>query len=149
MAGENIDGTVDGTGQYNTKIPSYSDTADIQAALRLYHYGSDTIPANSGDILASSVAGYLKALQADIDAVDAKGIGSEYGATEPTSPVDGYLWVKSDTSAPIVSGVIAPLQSTAPSNPSNGQLWVDNTNAASPVLKVYDTANTTWRSVSV
>jgi hypothetical protein len=149
MAAENIDGTVGGTGQYNTKIPSYADPADIQAALRLYHYGSDTIPANSGDILASSVAGYLKALQADIDAVDAKGIGSVYASTEPADPIDGFVWVKSDTSAPIVSGAIVPLQSSAPSNPSNGQLWVDNTSLTAPILKVYDLANTTWRSVSV
>lgn len=149
MAAENIDGTTGGTGQYNTKIPSYADPADIQAALRLYHYGSDTIPANSGDILANSIAGYLKALQANINTIDAKGIGSAYSSTEPSNLVDGFVWVKSDTSAPIVSGAIVPLQASAPLNPSNGQLWVDNTSPTAPVLKVYDLANTTWRSVSV
>jgi hypothetical protein len=149
MAAENIDGTTDGSGQYNTQIPGYSDAADIQAALRLYHYGSDTIPANSGEILASSVAGYLKSLQDDINTVDAKGIGSKYQSSEPSSPIDGYIWVDSSASAPIVSGVIAPYQNTAPSNPVNGTLWVDGTVTASPVLKVYDSANSTWRSVSV
>lgn len=32
---QNIDGTANGTGIFNTKIPSYSESADIQAALRL------------------------------------------------------------------------------------------------------------------
>ena len=42
MAAENIDNTVSGSGLFNTKVPSLSDAADIQAALRLYHYGSYT-----------------------------------------------------------------------------------------------------------
>jgi hypothetical protein len=149
MAAENIDNTQDGTGQYNTKIPSYADAADIQAALRLYHYGSETVPASSGDILAHSVAGYLKTLQDNINTVDAKGIGSKFQSSLPSAPVDGYIWVDSTSSAPVVSGVIAPYQNSAPSNPVNGSLWIDGTVTASPVLKVYDAANSTWRSVSV
>jgi hypothetical protein len=39
VAAENIDNTVNGTGLFNVKIPGLSDAADIQAALRLYHYG--------------------------------------------------------------------------------------------------------------
>ena len=42
MAAENIDNTVNGTGLFNAKVPGLSDAADIQAALRLYHYGSYT-----------------------------------------------------------------------------------------------------------
>ena len=42
MAAENIDKTANGTGPFNTKIPGLSDPADIQAALRLYHYGSES-----------------------------------------------------------------------------------------------------------
>jgi hypothetical protein len=30
-----------------TKVPGYADDADIQAALRIYHYGSDTFDINS------------------------------------------------------------------------------------------------------
>ena len=40
MAAENIDNTPNGAGLFNTKIPGLSDAADIQAALRLYHYGT-------------------------------------------------------------------------------------------------------------
>jgi hypothetical protein len=52
VAEENIDNTLDGSGLFNTKIPGLSDPADIQSALRLYHYGSynyvgsNTNPAN-------------------------------------------------------------------------------------------------------
>lgn len=149
MAAENIDNTILGSGPYNTKIPGYSDIADIQAALRLYHYGSDVVPINSGAVLASSIAGHLKSLQASISAVDAKGIGSIYSGTEPVLPSNGFVWVNATTSAPIVSGVIVPLQFTAPGSPVNGQLWIDNTVVASPVLKVYDAVAALWRSVSV
>ena len=40
MAAENIDNTVNGTGLFPAKVPGLSDAADIQAALRLYHYGT-------------------------------------------------------------------------------------------------------------
>ena len=67
MAAEYIDDTLTGTGQYPTKIPGYEDAADIQEALRLYHYGSTTIPTEStlgtaSGINTKSIAGYLKAL---------------------------------------------------------------------------------------
>jgi hypothetical protein len=44
MAAEYIDDTENGSGVYPTKIPGYEDAADIQEALRLYHYGSTAIP---------------------------------------------------------------------------------------------------------
>jgi len=60
---------------YPTLIPSLSEVADIQEALRLYHYGapsgtgigeydpSNTVP---GNIVADSVAGFLSSLQTQI-----------------------------------------------------------------------------------
>ena len=41
MASENIGNL------YPSKIPGYEDAADIQAALRLYHYGSTTYDINN------------------------------------------------------------------------------------------------------
>ena len=69
MAAEFIDDTLDGSGQFPTKIPGYEDAADIQEALRLYHYGSNTIPATPTQINPKSIAGYLKQLQTGIDNV--------------------------------------------------------------------------------
>jgi hypothetical protein len=99
MASENI-GSL-----YPTKMPGYDDAADIQAALRLYHYGSSSYdPANTNEsqIPANSIAGHLKALDTRVDAVEGNGIGSEYTATEPTSPEDGFIWVDSDSVVPII-----------------------------------------------
>lgn len=45
---------------YNTKIPLYTENADIQTALRLYHYGEDT--DNPGSILSESMVGHLDSL---------------------------------------------------------------------------------------
>lgn len=96
MASESI-GSV-----YPTQIPGYDDAADIQAALKLYHYGSTTAPANEGALVANSVAGHIKALDTRLDSVESTGIGSDYSSTEPTSPEDGFIWVDSDSVVPII-----------------------------------------------
>ena len=65
MAEENIDNTVSGSGLFNTKIPGLSDAADIQAALRLYHYGSytyDGANTDTGLLLNPSIAKHLQNL---------------------------------------------------------------------------------------
>jgi len=49
--------------EYNTKIPSITDTADIQAAFRLYHYG---IEADA----ESSMVYHLRSIQDQIDAIE-------------------------------------------------------------------------------
>jgi hypothetical protein len=54
---------------YPTLIPSLSETADIQAALRLYHYGSTTIPATPATAVANSIAGALYNLQTQITSI--------------------------------------------------------------------------------
>jgi len=46
---------------YNTKIPRQDENADIQTALRLYHYGSDT--NNPSELEPDSLAGYLDSLE--------------------------------------------------------------------------------------
>lgn len=46
---------------YNTKIPRQDENADIQTALRLYHYGSDTNNPSSVD--PDSIVGHLDNLE--------------------------------------------------------------------------------------
>lgn len=68
MAAENIDNTVGGTGLFNAKIPGLSDSADIQAALRLYHYGTyeyDGSNTNTALIPNPSVAHHFQKLTND------------------------------------------------------------------------------------
>ena len=67
MAAENIGQLVP------TKIPGYADSADIRAALRLYHYGSydfDINEDNAAELINPSIAYTLNNLQEQIDGVD-------------------------------------------------------------------------------
>lgn len=92
---------------FPTKIPGYDDAADIQAALRAYHYGSDTYDKTNTDptqIPASSVAGYLKSLSDDITALENTGIGSSFQPSMPTSVPDGFIWVDSDSVPSVTFG---------------------------------------------
>jgi hypothetical protein len=56
-----------------TKIPGYTDAADIQAALRAYHYGSYDFNVNEtlkGNLLSPSMARTISDIQDSIAAVD-------------------------------------------------------------------------------
>jgi hypothetical protein len=56
-----------------TKIPGYTDAADIQAALRAYHYGSytfDTAETNAANLINPSIAYTINDLQDQIDNID-------------------------------------------------------------------------------
>lgn len=73
MAAENIGVLVP------TKIPGYSDPADIQAALRVYHYGSyDYDPANTStaSLVNPSIAWTLNDMQDQINDISLGGIPS-------------------------------------------------------------------------
>ena len=72
MAAENIDNTVNGSGLFPAKVPGLSDAADIQAALRLYHYGSYTYDGsntNTANLVNPSIAKHLQNL-VDADAAE-------------------------------------------------------------------------------
>jgi hypothetical protein len=72
MAAENIDNTVNGTGLFPAKVPGLSDAADIQAALKLYHYGSYTYDGsntNTTNLVNPSIAKHLQNL-VDADAAE-------------------------------------------------------------------------------
>ena len=134
-------------GVYNTKIPEYSDNADIQEAFKLFLYGSTTIPTNTAAVVSPSLAGHLKDLQESIDDISDIGIGSAYSATEPTVVTDGYIWVDAD--APIESSVLVPTALYQDAEPTGtiaeGTLWVDK-NSSPLKLYVYDTL-LGWREV--
>jgi hypothetical protein len=139
---------------YPTSIPGYDDAADIQAALRLYHYGSDTYDidnANTANLVANSIAFHLHNLSNTIAVLDAReearGIGSSYQATEPGDVADGYIWMDADLSVSGTEGYpTAVYNSGAPSNPTDGTLWV--VKGSSPLLmKIYDSDTSTWKTI--
>jgi hypothetical protein len=61
---------------YSTKIPGYADNADIQAAFKLYHYGSleyDTSETDVAELVSPSIAHTLNNLQSQITGLDPAG----------------------------------------------------------------------------
>lgn len=133
---------------YNTQIPALSEDANIQEALRLYHYGVGTgLPLTNAQIQPNSLAGHLKALKEDISALDQRGIGSSYSASLPTNVENGFVWVDSTSAATVFdSGLptIAFYQSEEPSSGLvAGMLWVDSDDDS---VYVYNGAS--WDSVS-
>lgn len=139
MAAEDI-GTI-----YITKIPGYEDSADIQAALKLYHYGTSNTISTEAQILPNSVVGHIKALDTRIDDIEAQGIGSIVADTMPTGIENGYVWLDSSTSvATSVQYAVSTYSTTAPLNPSIGTLWVDSDSVP---LTINVWSGVEWRAI--
>ena len=121
-----------------TAIPGYTDSADIQAALRAYHYGSYSYdPANTSpaSLVTPSIAKTIYDIEADITALENRpSSGGEVNDTQP-APVDftppeipdGFIWVDEDgtiggqpTSATSIFTNNAPTLSL-----TTGLIWVD------------------------
>ena len=123
---------------YPTKIPGLADAADIQAALRAYHYGSytySTANTSPGSLEANSMAKFLYDIETDIAALEARpSSGGNAQTTEPVpadfSPADvpdGYIWVDSDgTLGGVPTGATAVFTNSAPTTSlTTGTIWVD------------------------
>jgi hypothetical protein len=147
---ENIDGTAGGLGPYNTSIPALIDNANIQEALRIYHYGSKFPPATMGDVIATSVAGHFKAMSTRVGNLETQGVGSRYDNNEPSSVPNGYIWIDGDSAAPIFNSEVVSVpsvvkyQNTQPTtNLQDGMQWVDKDDAFLTTY-VYNQGTTTW-----
>jgi len=71
-------------GPFPTPAPEYTEAADILRALRLYHYGTESIPSSEADIDPASVAGYIKNVLDRIDSVE-QGVAAISNLTEATN----------------------------------------------------------------
>lgn len=88
---------------YSTAIPGYADSADIQAALRAYHYGSYSYdPANTStaSLINPSMAYTLNNLQYQIDNIE---VGSPIEVTVFTAK--GQILSASAASTPAVLSI--------------------------------------------
>jgi hypothetical protein len=79
-----------------TKIPGYADAADIQAALRVYHYGSydfDINETNTSNLISPSIAYTINDLQDQIHNIDTIATavltskGALISASSPSTPI--------------------------------------------------------------
>lgn len=135
---------------YPTKIPAYEAAADIQAALRTYHYGSSTYTVtneNDSNLVNPSIAYYLKQINDSIAALQALGAGGSVSGTTPTSVPEGFIWVDS-SSSPNTSPTnpTAIYTTSEPSTPTDGTLWV--VKGSSPLaMKIYDSGAAIWRTI--
>jgi hypothetical protein len=132
---------------YNTIIPSLTDDANIQEALRMYHYGTPdgTIPDDSANpIRSESIASYLNNLQSEINDF---GIGSSYSVTQPADPEDGSIWMDGSSSASVLLGTVAIYQNDTPVGVFvDGNIWVDKD--SSPLtMYVYDADTQSWKAI--
>lgn len=136
-------------GLYNTKQPGYDDTADIQAALKAFLYGSYTYDTTSTDptqLPNPSLAFYLQQLKNRIQAQEDLGIGSDYLPLAQidalVSPTDGYIAMASDSTGATVQTTygVALYQNEAPTtNLTNGIIWVDK-DSENKDIYVYDSS---------
>jgi hypothetical protein len=158
MAVENIGNLVP------TKIPALSDDANIQDALKAYHYGSydfDTAETNTANLLNPSIAYSITNLQTQITTkaaleVSARDI-SRASTTAPTAAAftafsntipDGYVWLDKDSSAGVgYFAATSVYTTTAPStNLANGLIWIKK--GSSPIeMYVYNGDTSTFDQV--
>ena len=158
MAVENIGNLVP------TKIPALSDDANIQDALKAYHYGSydfDTAETNTANLLNPSIAYTITNLQTQITTKAALEIAardsSRASTTAPTAAAftafsntipDGYVWLDKDSSAGVgYYAATSVYTTTAPStNLANGLIWIKK--GSSPIeMYVYNGDTSTFNQV--
>jgi hypothetical protein len=138
-----------------TKIPALVDDANIQDALRAYHYGSydfDTAENDPANLLNPSIAYTINDLQDQIDnqvtlelaardissAQNSAPVAADFTAFSATIP-DGYIWVDKDASAPV--GYLSATSIYTVTQPStglaNGVIWIKK--GSSPIeMYVYN-----------
>jgi hypothetical protein len=156
MAAEFIDDTETGSGLYPTKIPGYEDAADIQEALRLYHYGSSTIPTQDvlgavpNGINTKSIAGYFKSISNTIETlateeyvIDAiEGITGEYSELAGS----GIDWNDEEDQFDIADSLllVSPKEKiNISSTPANGIINIDIITASVNIITSNSTGNYT------
>ena len=158
MAVENIGNLVP------TKIPALIDDANIQDALKAYHYGSydfDTAEDDPENLLNPSIAYTINDLQDQIDTKAALEVAardiSRATTTAPTAAAftafsatipDGYIWLDKDSSAGVeYYAATSVYTTTAPStNLANGLIWIKK--GSSPIeMYVYNGDTSTFDQV--
>lgn len=147
-----------------TKIPAYTDDADIQAALKVYHYGDYDFDVNETDpnnLIQPSIAYTINDLQNQINtneqteldardisrATDEAPVAGDFSAFSPSIP-NGYVWVDTNATAGVgYFGATAIYTTVAPTtNLVNGTIWIKK--GSSPIeMYVYNSTTSAWDRV--
>jgi len=141
-----------------------SDDANIQDALKAYHYGSynfDTAETNTANLLNPSIAYSITNLQTQINTKAALEVAArDISSAQTSAPVaanftafsdtipNGYIWVDTDSSAGVgYYSATSVYTATAPStNLVNGLIWIDK--GSSPLtMYVYNADTSTFDEI--
>ena len=125
-----------------TKIPGLSDQADIQAALRVYHYGSytfNTAETNAANLVNPSIAYTLNSLQSQISSISG---GSAIQATSFNAKGDLLSASANDTLSVLTVGSNGRVL-TANSATATGLEW------ATPAVTLTNSVTLSGKSISL
>lgn len=148
-----------------TKIPALIDDANIQDALKAYHYGSydfDTAETDTAELLNPSIAYTINNLQEQIDdqsdleiaarnissAQNSAPVAANFTAFSETIP-NGYIWVDKDAAASV--GYISATSIYTSVEPTtglaNGVIWIKK--GSSPLeMYVYNSDTSSFDQVN-
>ena len=130
--------------EFDTKVPALTDTADIQEAFSLYHYGLDnydgSIPPAENSIESHFVA--IDERITDIENTPTGGgivqdevphlLIKEGGGSDEVP--EGYIWVDGNGSVTsITSAGVVSYINNEPLEPTHGQVWVDKDTDIAPI----------------
>jgi hypothetical protein len=129
-----------------TKIPSFSDQADVVEAFKLYHYGRDNYDGSLAPA-SDSIYGHLNSLDTRINVIEDTPTGGGVvtndvplelviEGSDQTAIPEGLLWVDKD--GLVISSNIsstAVFTNSQPDEVGHGLLWVDK-DANVPFLNV-------------
>lgn len=135
---------------YDTKIPSLSDAANIVEAFKLYHFGLDNYDGSVAPA-TDSIEGHLDAFDSRIDILETTPSGggivtasvpfvlTRSDNTETSIP-EGYIWVDEDGSVDsVTSAGVVTLNASEPSGPVHGMVWVDRDASVGVTVVTSDT----------
>jgi hypothetical protein len=148
-----------------TKIPALIDDANIQDALKAYHYGSydfDTTETDPAELLEPSIAYTINNLQNQIttkatlevasrnisSAQNSAPVAANFTAFSETIP-NGYIWVDKDAAAPVgYTSATSIYTSTEPTTGlANGVIWIKK--GSSPLeMYVYNSDTSSFDQVN-
>lgn len=145
--------------EYDTKIPSLGDAANIVEAFKLYHYGIDNYSGSTAPA-ANSIESHFVALETRIE--DLENTPSGGGIVSASVPFtitrgdgttgalpEGYIWVDEDGSvASVTAAGVVTFQASEPSSPTHGQVWVDRDASVATVVVTSDTITNIQNDIS-
>jgi hypothetical protein len=133
-----------------TKIPGYSDAADIQAALRVYHYGSytfDTAETDTENLVNPSIAYTINDLQSQIDGISglAPELYTEKGSLLSASAASTVSLLTVGANGTVLtanSGTATGLEWTTPSVTASNSVTLTSKTLTAPVINLATNAQT-------